>query len=198
MALKITGKNVDIGQALRGRIEAAVPGLVEKYFNGGYSAHVTVAKSGRSFETDCALHLDSGMVFEARGLAPDAHASFDQAAERLEKRLRRYKRRLKDYGKPGPAPAPPPPRDIAAFVLAPPDEEEELGEDYAPVIVAETRTTIPTLTVSAAVMQLDRTDAAVVVFRNQSHGQINVVYRRADGHFGWIDPALAAGESSAA
>lgn len=196
MALKITGKNVDIGQALRGRIEAAVPGLVAKYFNGGYSAHVTVAKSGRSFETDCALHLDSGMVFEARGLAPDAHASFDQAAERLEKRLRRYKRRLKDYAKPTPMAAPG--RDIADFVLAPPAEEEELGEDYAPVIVAETRTAIPTLTVSAAVMQLDRTDAALVVFRNQSHGEINVVYRRPDGHFGWIDPALSVGKSTAA
>ena len=97
MALRISGKNVDIGQALRSRIETTVSGTVQKYFDGGYSGQVTVAKSGRLFETDCVVHLDTGIVLETRGSDPDAHLSFDQAAERLEKRLRRYHRRLKDH-----------------------------------------------------------------------------------------------------
>ena len=127
------------------------------------------------------------MVFEARGLDADAHASFDQAAERLENRMRRYKRRLRDYKRTVVEAG----AGAAAYVLAAPSDEDEIGEDYAPAIIAETRLDIPTISVSTAVMQLDRTDAPVVIFRNPSHGGVNVVYRRADGHFGWVDPALA-------
>ncbi|HEX9904796.1 MAG TPA: ribosome-associated translation inhibitor RaiA [Propylenella sp.] len=97
MGLRISGKNVDIGQALRTRIDETVTGSVRKYFDGGYSGHVTVTKSGIQFETEMALHLDTGVVLEVRGLDADAHLSVDQAAERLDKRLRRYKRRLKDH-----------------------------------------------------------------------------------------------------
>jgi len=191
MVLRISGKNMDIGQALRARIDETVSSAVQKYFNGGFSGQVTVSKSGRGFETDCALHLDTGIVFEARGSAHDAYASFEQAAEKLEKRLRRYKRRLKDHKKGQPEAA-----VASAYVLQPPTDEEEIGEDYAPAIIAETRLDIPTISVSTAVMQLDRTDAPVIVFRNPSHGGVNIVYRRPDGHFGWVDPALA--EASAA
>lgn len=190
MVLKISGKNVDIGQALRTRIDATVSDAVKKYFNGGYSGHITVTKGGRGFETECAIHLDTGMIFEARGSAGDAHASFDLAAERLEKRLRRYKRRLKDHKKNTAQPEVLAGVDASAFVLQAPDEDEEIGEDYSPAIVAETRTPIQTLSVSAAVMELDRTEVPVVVFRNASHGNVNVVFRRPDGHFGWIDPVL--------
>ena len=97
MALRISGKNLDIGQALRTRINETVSGIVQKYFDRGYSGQVVVAKDGSGFETDCALHLDSGIVLEARGMAQDAYLSFDQAAEHLEKQLRRYKRRIKDH-----------------------------------------------------------------------------------------------------
>ena len=97
MGLKIAGKNFDIGQALRTRIDATVSDTVQKYFDRGYSGQVTVSKSGHAFETDLALHLDSGVVLEVHGSNADAHLSFDQAAERLAKRLRRYKRRLKDH-----------------------------------------------------------------------------------------------------
>lgn len=97
MILRIAGKNLDIGQALRTRIDETVTGTVEKYFDRGYSGQVTVSKSGSVFETDLALHLDSGVVLEVQGSDADANASFDQAAERLAKRLRRYKRRLKDH-----------------------------------------------------------------------------------------------------
>ncbi|MBZ8135001.1 ribosome hibernation-promoting factor, HPF/YfiA family [Afifella sp. IM 167] len=189
MALKISGKNVDIGEALRSRIEATVEGAVTKYFDGGYSGHVTVCKNARNFHTECAVHLDTGVVLEAGATNPDANGSFDEAAERLEKRLRRYKRRLKDHKRhvsPKQAAA-----EAAAFVIAPPHEEEEIGDEYAPAIVAETTTEIKRMTVSSAVLALDMTDAPVIVFRNHSHGGVNVVYRRPDGHFGWIDPALS-------
>ncbi len=95
MALKISGKNVDIGQALRSRIDQTIADAVQKFFDGGYSGHVTMTRNGRAFGTDCSVHLDSGMVIEASGNDKDANASFDQALERLQKRLRRYKRRLK-------------------------------------------------------------------------------------------------------
>ena len=97
MSVRIAGKNFDIGQALRTRIDETVTGTVQKYFDRGYSGQVTVSKSGHLFETELALHLDSGVVLEVHGADPDAHLSFDQAAERLAKRLRRYKRRLKDH-----------------------------------------------------------------------------------------------------
>ncbi|WP_026381660.1 ribosome hibernation-promoting factor, HPF/YfiA family [Afifella pfennigii] len=189
MALKISGKNVDIGDALRTRIESTVEAAVKKYFDGGYSGHVTVCKNARNFHTECAVHLDTGVVLEANADNPDANGSFDDAAERLEKRLRRYKRRLKDHHKrhvsPKQAAA-----EASTFVIAPPHEEEEIGEEYAPAIVAETTTEIKRMTVSSAVLALDMTDAPVIVFRNHSHGGVNVVYRRRDGHFGWIDPVL--------
>lgn len=189
MVLRISGKNVDIGQALRTRIDEALPGIVGKYFSGAFSGHVTVSKTGRDFVTDCAIHLDTGMLFESHASAADAHASFDVAAERLDKRLRRYKRRLKDHKKPQDN-APEPAESYASFVISGPDEEEELAEDFAPAIVAETRTPIHTMSVSAAVLELDRTEAPVIVFRNSKNNGINVVYRRRDGNFGWIDPAL--------
>lgn len=97
MVLRISGKNVDIGQALRSRIDATVSDTVRKYFDRGYSGRVTVSRSGHVFETDLAVHLDSGAILEVRGSDADAHLSFDQAAERLDKRLRRYKRRLTDH-----------------------------------------------------------------------------------------------------
>jgi ribosomal subunit interface protein len=97
MVLRIAGTNVDIGQALRIRIDETVTGTVQKYFDRGYSGQVAVAKNGRVFETELVLHIDTGKVFEARGSDADAHVSFEQAAERLDKQLRRYKRRLKDH-----------------------------------------------------------------------------------------------------
>ena len=97
MPLKIAGKNIDIGQALRTRIDETVTSTVQKYFDRGFSGHVTVSRSGPVFETDVALHIDSGAVFEVTGSDPDANLSFDQAAERLAKQLRRYKRRLRDH-----------------------------------------------------------------------------------------------------
>jgi len=188
--LRVSGKNVDLGEALRSRIAQRIEEIVCKYFDGGYDGHATVEPEGSAFRTDCSIHLDSGIVLHTAAVAHDAHASFEQAAGRIEKRLRRYKRKLK--GRHG--------ADVAAFeaasyVLAAPAEEEEVPSDYHPLVVAETATRVRTMTVGMAVMELDLTEAPVVVFRSAVHGGVNVVYRRADGNVGWIDPELAKSRS---
>ncbi|MGA2312221.1 MAG: ribosome-associated translation inhibitor RaiA [Xanthobacteraceae bacterium] len=188
MPFRVSGKNLDVGDALRGRVNARIAQAVDKYFDGGYSGHVTVAREGFGFRTECAIHLDSKVTLHAEGHAADAYASADQAALRVEKRLRRYHRRLKDHH---------PERldgrgavDAASYVIAAPEHESDAELDgFTPVIIAESTTRLKQMPVSDAVMELDMTGAPVLVFRHAAHGGINVVYRRADGHFGWIDPA---------
>ena len=196
MPFRVSGKTIDIGDALRIRITERIAEATTKYFDGGYSGHVTVGKEGFGFRTECAIHLDSGITLEAEALAADAYASADQAASRVEKRLRRYKRRLRDRqaarvdGNVHEEPA----VDAQSYVIAAPDQDE-VTTDINPVIIAETTTALKRLSVSEAVMELDLTGAPVVVFRHAGHGRVNLVYRRSDGHIGWIDPpAIAARE----
>ncbi len=191
MPFRVSGKNIDIGEALRARINQRVAEATAKYFDGGFSGHFTIGKEGFGFRTECAIHLDSGITLEAQAIAADAYASADQAAMRIEKRLRRYKRRLKDRQA---ARADGHARDRTAinapsYVIAAPehDADEEVTA-WTPVIIAESTTALKRLSVSEAVMELDMIGAAVVVFRHAGHGRINLVYRRADGHIGWIDP----------
>ncbi len=191
MPFRVSGKNIDIGEALRRRINERVADATAKYFDGGFSGHVTIGKEGFGFRTECVIHLDSGVVLEADALAADAYASADQAALRLEKRLRRYKRRLKDHQA---ARGDGPMSDLGSvdapsYVIAAPthDNDDEVTE-WNPVIIAESTTALKRLSVSEAVMELDMTGVPVVVFRHAGHGRINLVYRRADGHIGWIDP----------
>ncbi|ORE93096.1 ribosome hibernation-promoting factor, HPF/YfiA family [Acuticoccus yangtzensis] len=196
MALTIAGKNMDIGDALRARIEERVEASVGKYFDGNHTGQVTVSKSGAGFDADCTIHLDTGIVLKTSASAGDATAAFEQAAERIDKRLRRYKRRLKAH-KSGPSMAEVEAAAANYTVLAAPDEDEELEANYAPLVVAETPTKIKTMTVSMAVLQLDLIDAPALMFRNAANGSLNVVYRRGDGNVGWIDPSLAAGDAPA-
>jgi len=188
MPFRVSGKNLDIGEALRTRVNARVAEAMAKYFNGGYSGHVTVGKDGFGFRTECAIHLDSGITLHTDGMAADAYSSADQAALRIEKRLRRYKNRLKDRPAPGA-------RDgggnsgAQSYVIAAPDHEsEEEITDFNPVIIAESTTTLERLSVSEAVMELDMTGATVIVFRHAVSGRVNMVYRRRDGNIGWVDP----------
>ena len=186
MTLRISGKNIDIGDAFRSHVEARVEDAVEKYFDGGFTGHVTLEREGSGFKTDCAIHLDTGIVLQAEGKAQDPHQSFDLAADRVEKRLRRYKRRLKEHHharREGSVPAP-------AHVIAAPDQDAEVALDHNPTIIAEETTDLATMTVGQAVMAMDLADVPVVVFCHAGHGGINVVYRRNDGHIGWIDPPL--------
>jgi len=181
-----------VGEALRARVSARIAEAMGKYFDGGYSGHVTVGKEGFGFRTECAVHLDSGITLQAEGLAADAYASADQAAIRIEKRLRRYHRRLKDHQiarADGGENASAPDVEAPSYVIAAPEHE---GDDdpgqFNPVIIAESTTALRQLSVSEAVTELDMTGAPVVVFRHAGHGRVNLVYRRADGHIGWIDP----------
>ncbi|MBV6656711.1 MAG: ribosome-associated translation inhibitor RaiA [Devosiaceae bacterium] len=186
MSLRITGKNMDIGTALRGHVEDKIEEALAKYFAGGYSGHVTMEREGSGFRTDCSIHLDSGTVLHSTGLSVDPHQSADQASARIEKRLRRYKRRLKDHQHDKAERAA---MAAASYVtFATPDEDEEPSEGFAPTVVAETETHMKTLTVASAVLDLDFSGAPVVLFRNAGTGRVNVVYRRNDGNIGWIDP----------
>jgi ribosomal subunit interface protein len=188
MPFRVSGKNLDLGEALRQRINARIAEAVSKYFDGGYSGHVTLAKDGFGFRTECAIHLDSKITLHTEGKAPDAYASADQAALRIEKRLRRYHRRLKEHrhergeGELS--------SSAATYVIEAPQSDDDADVDtFTPVIIAESTTTLKRLSVSEAVTELDMTGAPVLVFRHAAHDGINVVYRRPDGHFGWIDPA---------
>jgi ribosomal subunit interface protein len=194
MSLRISGKNLDVGDALRSHIDARIGEAVAKYFDGGFAGHVVLEREGSGFRTECAVHLDTGIVLQAEGRSKDAHQAFDQAAERIEKRLRRYKGRLKDHhsGKKREEALP-----AVAYVIAAPDQEAEASADDTPVIIAEEATELETMTVGGAVMAMDLADLPVVVFRNAGHGGVNVVYRRTDGHIGWIDPSLKATNASA-
>jgi ribosomal subunit interface protein len=196
MPFRVSGKNIDIGEALRTRVNQRVAEATAKYFDGGFSGHVTIEKEGFGFRTECAIHLDSGITLEAEAIAADAYASADQAAIRIEKRLRRYKRRLKhhqaartdgqaldqDVGDRAVVDAP-------SYVIAAPESDaDEEASEWNPVIIAESTTALKRMSVSEAVVELDLTGVAVVVFRHAGHGRVNLVYRRADGHIGWIDP----------
>ncbi|MCB1507649.1 MAG: ribosome-associated translation inhibitor RaiA [Hyphomicrobiaceae bacterium] len=191
MTLRVSGKNVDIGEALRGHVVGRIGEAVDKYTDRGFSGHVTIEREGSGFRTECMIHLDTGVVLQTSAMAFDPHQSADQAADKIEKRLRRYKRKLKDK-KGGESAA----EVINYTVFATPDEEEEVAEDFAPAVIAETQKNVKTLTVAMAVMELDLTGAPVLVFRNAGNGGVNVIYRRSDGNIGWIDPALTAAASA--
>jgi ribosomal subunit interface protein len=196
MTLRISGKSISVGEALRGRVSERTDEVLRKYFDGNYSGHITLSKDGFGFRTDCALHLDSGITLEADSNAADAYASADQALLQIEKRLRRYKSRLKDRSaRKAHAAAQAiselqlPTLDAPSYVIEAPDHEDD-GSGYDPVIIAEATTSLRRFSVSEAVMELDFTGAAVVVFQHGSTGRVNIVYRRGDGNVGWVDPPV--------
>ena len=196
MTLRISGKSISVSEALRGRVSERTDEVLRKYFDGNYSGHITLSKDGFSFRTDCSLHLDSGITLEAESSASDAYASADQALLMIEKRLRRYKSRLKDrsarkthVANAAYAEMEAPVLDAPSYVIEAPDtDSDEEVTEFNPVIIAESTTALKQLSVSEAVMELDMTGAPVVVFRHASHGRINLVYRRPDGNVGWVDP----------
>ncbi|HEX8168543.1 MAG TPA: ribosome-associated translation inhibitor RaiA [Beijerinckiaceae bacterium] len=183
--LRVSGQNMDIGETLRAQVEARIAGALSKYFDGSYHGHVTIARDGSGFRTECVLHLDSGVTLDASGTAMDAYVSADQSADRIEKRLRRYNRRSKDYaaGGRGDGAA----ASAYAVIERPSPDLPEDGE-FHPVVIAETTKPLHRMSVSEAVLELDLTGAPVVVFHHAGSGRVNVVYRRRDGAIGWVDP----------
>ncbi len=197
MPFRISGKNIDIGEALRGRVNARIAETLDKHFHGGYSGHVTIGKEAFGFRTECVVHLDSGIILRTEAMAADAYDSADQSAVRLEKRLRRYSSRLKSRhaARGNGQSAEITIIDAPSYVIAAPqDETDEEVTEFNPVIIAESTTALQRLSVSEAVMELDMTGVTVLVFRHAKHGRVNLVYRRADGHVGWIDPPMVAAD----
>jgi ribosomal subunit interface protein len=206
MPIQLTGKNIQASEAFKDYITAKLEESLEKYIGPEISGHIRIEKERGRFRTDCSLRLKTGLLLESHGEGPDAYASADAAVERMDKRLRRYKRRLKSHhaGRQSDNPV----REFAAtdFTVRADEHEDEapasdgVDEEMAehPVIIAEAERSIPELSVSEAVMQLDLTERTFLVFRNGSHGSVNVVYRRADGHIGWIDPQVPGGIPDAA
>jgi ribosomal subunit interface protein len=195
MTLRISGKSISIGEALRDRVSERTEEVLRKYFDGNYSGHITLSKDGFGFRTDCALHLDSGITLEADSNAADAYASADQALLMMEKRLRRYKNRLKDRSarkayaaSAALAELDAPTLDAPSYVIEAPAHDEDEVDGYSPVIIAEATTALRRLSVSEAVIELDLTGAACMVFQHGGSGRVNIIYRRADGNVGWIDP----------
>lgn len=189
MDIRVAGHQIDTGEALRGHVDNRLTGIADKYFARAISAQVTFGKGpyDHSFICDIVAHVPQGVVLKGHGAAADAHASFDQAAERIEKQLRRYKRRLKDrHAQSAHAEARVDGVDAGYTVFAPPADEDEPADN--PPIVAETRVDIPSATVSDAVMLLDLRNTNALMFRNSGTGNFNMVYRRGDGTIGWVEP----------
>jgi ribosomal subunit interface protein len=198
MTIRVSGKSISVGEALRGRVSDRTDEVLRKYFDGNYSGHIILSKDGYGFRTDCSLHLDSGVTLEADSTAADAYVSADQALILIENRLRRYKSRLKDRAarKAYAAATAFADLDATSYVIEAPAEGEDEITGFNPVIIAETTTPLRSLSVSEAVMELDFTGAPVVVFKHGSSGRINLIYRRADGNVGWIDPPVVNGGSA--
>jgi ribosomal subunit interface protein len=193
MQVQVSGKHVDVGEALRTRISDDLLSSIGKYFERGGDAVVVLSRDGHAFRIECVVTLASGQQLQSHGLGGDAHGAFSMALAKIETRIRRYKRRLKSHSVAHDAKA----AEVAAsYVLRPPGEtddfddwEDESGQPPpAAMVIAESQEALRTMTVSMAVMDLDLTEQAAIVFRNAAHGGLSVVYRRTDGNIGWIDP----------
>ena len=186
MTLRVSGKNLDIGESLRQHVLDKVQGMVGHYFDGSVGGHVVITREGSGYRSDCTLRLSSGVSLHAEGRAHEPYPCFEQAANKIEGRLRRYKQRLKGHS---PALASGGRSKVANYMVeAPHEEQEEPAEGFNPVVVAEGTETLKSLSVASAVAELDLTGAPVVIFENAGSGRVNIVYRRRDGAIGWVDP----------
>jgi ribosomal subunit interface protein len=190
MNLTVKGKNLDVGDALRGHIGDSLDSIFSKYFSHAIEATVTLSKQVHLFTAQLSVHVGRGILLQSEAEADQAYGAYDKAAEHLSTRLRRYKHRLRDHHR----------ADIqtqraSQYVVSVGDLDDD-AEDYAsaadsaPVIIAEMEAEIPSLTVSEAVMRLDLSDQKAIMFLNRAHGGLNMIYRRNDGNIGWVDPGM--------
>ncbi len=187
MIFSISGKQIDVGEALQEHVRVELGEVAKKYAERPTRVVVVFSKNAHEFVAEATVHLSTGLTAQARGQKPDVYAAFDACAEKMEKQLRRYKRRLKDHHNTRTEPV-----ELlggSSYVLASSVEEEPETSNLEPIIIAETETNIPELSVGEAVMQLEIAEAPVLLFRNQKEGRLNVVYHREDGNIGWIDPS---------
>ncbi len=188
MRYQISGKQIDVGEALASHVKTELGATVEKYSQRPTDATVTFSRSAHEFLCDSVVHLSTGLTAQAQGRATEIYAAFEQSRERMDKQLRRYKRRIKDHKKDRVEPVAF--ETAGLYVLASDEEQWETKDDGLPqpMIIAEMETRVPTLSVGEAVMQMELAGKPLFVFRNEQHGGVNVVYAREDGNVGWIDP----------
>ncbi|MDR3518295.1 MAG: ribosome-associated translation inhibitor RaiA [Azospirillaceae bacterium] len=210
MHLSVKGKQLDVGDALRTYVAEHLGPKVTKYFDNSIEATVTFSRVAHLYRADISVHVGRNMVLQSVSEATEPYPAFDTALDKLSKRLSRNKRRLRDHRKAEGTPVESVP--AAQYVLAaevdlpsygvaseaPQAEHEDPAEDDSnkPVIIAEMTTSIDTLTVSEAVMRLDLGELPALLFRNRAHGELNLVYRRSDGHVGWVDPKGSQGAAA--
>ncbi len=187
MRYQISGKHIDVGQALQTHVQEELGSAVQKYAERPTDANVIFSKNAHEFVCETTVHLSTGLTASAKAHATEIYAAFDGCLDKMETQLRRYKRRLKDHHKDRSEPV-----ELfgaSSYILASDQENEESEpETLQPMIVAEMETQIPSLSVGEAVMQMELAGAPVLVFRNEGKDGVNVVYRREDGNIGWIDP----------
>ncbi|MCF4166024.1 ribosome-associated translation inhibitor RaiA [Zavarzinia compransoris] len=187
MKLIISGKQIDVGDALRTHVTERLAALVGKYYDSPIDATVTFSREAHLFHTDITVHFGAGLTVNAQGEGTEIYGSFDVASDRAEKRLRRYKRRLKNHHHGATRTLEP----ALSYVISPREDDEDESDahvDGAPLVIAENESEIETLTVSEAVFRLDLGAHPAMMFRNSANGGLNVVYRRPDGNIGWIEP----------
>lgn len=187
MRYQISGKQIDIGESLTEHVKSEVEHISEKYAERPTEAYVTFSKDAYEFRCESTIHLSTGLTVAAEGRNTDIYEAFENCRGKIEKQLRRYKRRLKDHHKQRTTPV----EVISAssYILAVEDSDaEEEPETLQPMIIAEMETKIQSLSVGEAVMQMELADEPVLVFRNEGHKRLSVVYKRKDGNIGWIDP----------
>ena len=190
MDIRVSGHQVETGEALQGHVETRLSGIASKYFSKALSAHGTFGRGPHDrFTSDIVMHVMQGLVLKGRGEAQTAHVAFDQAAERIEKQLRRYMRRLQDRHSQSAHALREEEAAYTVFDSGYFEAEETLSD--APVIVAEMSVDIPESTVSDAVMLMDLRNTPALLFKNTGTGRHNMVYRREDGTIGWVEPKSA-------
>jgi ribosomal subunit interface protein len=187
MDIRVSGHQIETGSALQDHASLRLNGISEKYFSRAISSQVTFNKApNNAFACDIVLHANQGLVLKSRGQAQDAHQAFDQASDKIEKQLRRYKRRLTDrHEQSGHAIR----EEEAAYTVFDTGDPESEEAPEAPPVIAETRTDIPEVSVADAVMLLDLRHTNALFFKNAGTGRHNMVYRRDDGSIGWVEPS---------
>jgi ribosomal subunit interface protein len=187
MQYQISGKQIDVGEALRTHVRTELGGVVGKYAGRPTDATVIFSKSAHEFVCEATVHLSTGLSAQAKAHATEIYSAFDKCNDKLDKQLRRYKRRLKDHHKDREQPVEH--SGASSYILAASEDSiESEPESLQPMIIAEMEAKIPSLSVGEAVMQMELAGAPVLVFRNDGNKGINVVYRRDDGNIGWVDP----------
>ncbi len=192
MHIQVKGKHIDVGDALTAHVEMQLAASVSKYFDRPIDAVVTFSRDRHAFRCDASVHLATGLTAQSSATASDVYAAFDQGADRIEKQLRRYKRRLKDHHVRRRSPAAAIPAQTYVIESSPVGDEESEPDSLQPVIIAESTTEMHALSVGEAVMQMELADRSFLMFRNDANGRFNLVFRRDDGHVGWVDPAATA------